>query len=465
MLTQELIEYIRQAQNAGMTETQIRKALAESGWASRDIEQALAAMNKPFDTERAERVAASITPVVSTEPAREPIPQPSVVYQPSTTAQTNTAPPQQPQQPSQEVPVAQESISPEPRMIPEMAPKKRRTGLLVAIGAILILLLGGTAYAYVAYTSLPRVVVAQAIEEAATVKTYETVGSFSVTIRESGASSSPQPMSMTVTADAVAQYDMRASSTPRVHADITLGGDVGGVGMQGTGEVAIIGKEFFFRVREIPAMLAAGLGSNYAFIRDRWFSINPDTLPDDLRRAGMPEEAITEFTSSKNDTCSSRSPHTSFAEIARTNIDALTEQETESIEGEAARVYALQGTKEFWVGILTSLINEACADDRAALDELLAAIDESVHDLSITATVAIGKRSHHVRRVTFELSGTATQPESVPLEAGVPTSATFTVHTSTVFRKFNEPIEIVRPDPSTSLVELILASLREAQTF
>src|SRR3989339_701570 len=66
MLTQELIEYIRQAQNAGMTPEQIRKALAESGWAEADITQALSAMNAAFDSGRADRIAASVTPATAT---------------------------------------------------------------------------------------------------------------------------------------------------------------------------------------------------------------------------------------------------------------------------------------------------------------------------------------------------------------------------------------------------------------
>lgn len=458
MLTQELIEYIRQAQNAGMTEVQIRKALAESGWASADIEQALAAMNKPFDTGRAERVAASVTPAVSTTTAREPVAQSNTSYQPAT-APTQSIAPYQPSTSTQAHPTPSVVVE-----IPET--HKRRTALMVGAGMAALLLLGGSAYAYVAYTSLPRVVMAGAAKEAAKVTTYETEESFKLEMREAGVSSSPKPISVSFTVTGTAQHDNRASTTPRIHANIAVEGDLAGVSMKGGGEFARVGNEFFVRVRDIPAVIAQDMGPMYAYFHDRWFSFNGDEFLDDLREAGIPEEALTEVETSLDQMIKPRDRLQRLASILPEDTSMFTEESGEIIDGEMARVYTTKGSRVFWIDTFKKLTDTTEPQELEAFDEFMKTLDESITDGTISGTVWVGKDSHQIRKIRLLITGTATEPQTNPavLSGKENTAATFTLEYTQVFKKFNEPVEVIRPDPATPIMDFIFQSLGALQS-
>ncbi|OHA84015.1 MAG: hypothetical protein A2408_03800 [Candidatus Yonathbacteria bacterium RIFOXYC1_FULL_52_10] len=449
MLTQELIEYIRQAQNAGMTPEQIRKALAESGWAEADITQALSAMNAAFDSGRADRIAASVTPATAT-------------------TSNNLSPTTESSPPAVREPIIQNE-NPIDATPPETRAPHKRTALIVTLLVLGLIILGGAYVAYAIYAQTPGAMLSRAEDNASSTHTYVSDIFMGVSAKETGQYSSAQPMTASFSLNARSEEDLRDTANPKMHATATLTGNFGGVSASGDLEATLLEKTFFIRIKDLPAFVAAIDADFAAYIRGRWFSIDAQKFPDGLRALGASEDDVTETRAWLTETLTFKNRYMSLSQTL-TDFLALTKPESpiagfslketgETIIGdESTRSYFVSGTKEAWIALAEEGAKTRPEVERTAIERSIAELrnNTTAKDLALAVTFWVGKESHMLRKYEVVVSGieqreasNGLRPESTPL------SVEFTFRFSEIFSAFNEPVTVIRPDPATPLIEVL----------
>ena len=134
MVTDQLLNFIKDQMGKGVSREAIAKMLIGQGWAQLDVDQAWNAVNPMPVTPRPAPIATPApvaTPVVASAPVQTPI-------QPVQPAPTYTPPVQNFQQPNMMAPNTP-------------VQKKSHMGMIIGIIVVALLLVGGGVYAYMTY--------------------------------------------------------------------------------------------------------------------------------------------------------------------------------------------------------------------------------------------------------------------------------------------------------------------------
>ena len=413
MITKELTDYIQQQLDQKVSWDVITSNLKQSGWADSDIHQAFSAVH-----------VSTLTPPVN--------PNASL---PSTTP-TSTL--------SEEI-KHPETLHPFLNPTPDHSSRKKK--ILLGLGIlILILCTGGGAYAYYSgvFVSLPKLAI-EAVDSAkvANSLTYDTTVSLDFSEIKNDIGGLDQILggigSKQFSITATGSYDGREALNTKASSIITLSGGAFSTEL----ELRQVDNVFYGKLSKAPVLALVPFVSE---LEGKWFSF---PIPEGMEMSQSPLASFgvgstlgEKLDENQKNYIYNLSKNASFIKMVK-------RFNPEEISGEMSYHFAFDLDKEGIAAYLNSLKEYLNAIGKN--DSALSAFDPTSYSESLEnikdfkGELWIGKKDKLLHKITisFGVSPEEEKPEQIKLNI------------VSIFRDWNAPIQIVAPEGSSSIEELM----------
>lgn len=491
MITQQLLHYIKQQIDQGVTRSQIRSTLLAGGWSEADLSEAFtvlgAVVSEPpkedVDTQLLDYIKQQLQHGIGREEIKNallasnwqeadlnkafgvidsanqpsaPVIAPELAAQPASIASTA------PQVSSMSAEQISSSVSPQ-----RVSPFKNKAVLAAIFSVAGLLLVGGGVFGYFHFFAgekSPEEVIATMMAREAMVTSFEfesdmrgesTMPAMPGMELGEGGNMGQAPESSRWNSQVKGKIDF--SDLNQFKAELNLNSETD------LFEVALEARFFgprdlaaYIKVNDIGGMFALFLGGADGLTR-QWIEINPENILGAIEQGGVGgeeeartlQEQIAE--AEKNLTLSAEQVKRIREVVTQARILKVLEVlPSEKIEGVDTHRYRVALDARGFSQLIADL-NVALGDllPRELIDELKRSVEEMDAQEGTEMKIWIGKRDFLIRKVSF--SGRMMGPTGTPFEGQDMGSVTST----TIFRNHNQPMGITVPSPARGIDEVI----------